>query len=180
MLDPVTIYRVSRWAYVHRLGVAARLLTKLSGLMFHCYLPHTAEIGRGFEVGYGGCGVVVHGRARLGANVFMGPGAIIGGRSQRPGVPEIGSNVYIAPGAKVLGEITIGNDVVIGANAVVIESVPDNCIVAGIPAKIIRRNITSYDYTGWPPQERDKGRFSTQKLGSKQPIEELDAHIRDD
>ncbi len=53
--------------------------------------------------------------------------------------PVIGNNVFICTGAVVLGNITIGDNVVIGANAVVTKSVPDNCIVAGNPAVIIKR-----------------------------------------
>ena len=55
------------------------------------------------------------------------------------GVPTIGNNVWIAAGAKVLGPITIGDDVIIGANAGVVKDVPSHSIVAGVPAKIIKR-----------------------------------------
>jgi len=154
MLNPVSFYRAARWAHRHHLNTLARVINLACELIFHCYLPYTAEIGSGFEVGYRGCGVVVHARARLDKNVFMGPGAIIGGRSQNQNVPRIGRDVYIAPGAKVLGDIEVGDGVVIGANAVVLQSVPDNCIVAGVPARIIRENINGFDYTGWPPNRR--------------------------
>lgn len=61
-----------------------------------------------------------------------------GGNSRFPGVPVIGNNVYIAKGSIVMGGITIGNNVTIGANAVVTKPVSDNAIVAGVPAKILR------------------------------------------
>ncbi len=64
----------------------------------------------------------------------------IGGRSGKENVPVIGNDVYIATGAKILGDIKVGNNVIIGANAVVIKDVPDNCVVAGVPAKIIKQN----------------------------------------
>lgn len=54
-------------------------------------------------------------------------------------MPEIGDNVVIFAGAKVLGNIKVGNNVLIAANAVVLDNIPDNCIVGGIPAKIISR-----------------------------------------
>ena len=54
------------------------------------------------------------------------------------GKPRIGNNVTVCCGAKVLGDITVGNNVVIGANAVVCKDVPDNCVVGGVPAKIIK------------------------------------------
>lgn len=53
------------------------------------------------------------------------------------GMPEIGDNCVVCCGAKVLGDIKIGNNVIIGANAVVIRDVPDNCVVAGNPARIV-------------------------------------------
>ena len=55
--------------------------------------------------------------------------------------PKIGDNVIIYPGAKVIGGISIGDNVVIGANAVVTTNVPDNAIIGGIPAKIIRYRV---------------------------------------
>lgn len=53
--------------------------------------------------------------------------------------PAIGNNVVVCCGAKVIGGVNIGNDVIIGANAVVVKDIPDHCIVAGIPAQIIKR-----------------------------------------
>lgn len=165
MLEPVRYYRVARWLYLQRVPLLPRLITRFSELLFHCYLPYTAEIGKGFNVGYHGVGVVVHGRARLGENVFMGPGAIIGGRSQLSEVPRVGANVYIAAGAKVLGDIDIGEGSVIGANAVVVHSMPARSIAAGVPARIIRENVNVYDYTGWPPKPPPQ--TSRRKAGSQ-------------
>ena len=61
-----------------------------------------------------------------------------GGNSRYPGLPIIGNYVRISKGAIVFGGITIGDNAVIGANAVVNKPVPDNAVVAGVPAKIIR------------------------------------------
>jgi serine O-acetyltransferase len=58
-----------------------------------------------------------------------------------PGAPEIGNRVDIGAGAKILGAIVIGDDVAIGANAVVLENVPSNSIAVGVPARIIRRRL---------------------------------------
>lgn len=55
------------------------------------------------------------------------------------GIPTIGNNVEFGAGCKVLGEIKIGNNVIIGANAVVVHDVPNNCVVVGVPARIIRQ-----------------------------------------
>ena len=59
-------------------------------------------------------------------------------------MPRIGSNVYIGAGAKILGRIQIGNDVVVAANAVVIESVPDGCVVVGVPGRVVKRGINIF------------------------------------
>jgi serine O-acetyltransferase len=56
----------------------------------------------------------------------------------------IGDNVYIGPGARLIGGFKVGNNVVIGANAVVIKDVPDNSVVAGVPAKVISNNIEKF------------------------------------
>ncbi len=72
---------------------------------------------------------------------MIGTNVTIGGKSRWYEVPIIGDNVDISTGAKILGPVRIGNNVIIGANAVVVKDVPDNCVVAGIPAQIIQTNI---------------------------------------
>ncbi|MFA6580838.1 MAG: serine acetyltransferase [Paludibacter sp.] len=78
--------------------------------------------------------IVVSASAKIGENCRIHPSTSIGDYN---GVPIIGDNVYIGPGAKLFGNINIGNNVAIGANAVVNSDVPDNVTVGGIPAKII-------------------------------------------
>ena len=82
-------------------------------------------------------GVVIHPAAVIGSNCLIFQQVTIGTGSVQ-GYPNIGSNVDIGAGAKILGGITIGNNVKIGANSVVIENVPANCTVVGIPARIIK------------------------------------------
>ncbi|WP_229724517.1 serine O-acetyltransferase [Winogradskyella forsetii] len=107
-------------------------------LVYNSSVPYEANIGKGSHFAYGGIGVIIHKKAEIGKNCQIGSNVTIGGKSGHPQVPIIGDNVYLATGCKVLGPIRIGNNVTIGANAVVIKNVPDNAIVAGIPAKIIR------------------------------------------
>jgi serine O-acetyltransferase len=150
MFDPVPFYRLARWLYSHRIPILPRAIKRVSELLFHCVLPYTADIGSGFQVGYHGFGIVVHARARIGNQVFISPEVTIGGRSGSRGVPSIGNDIFIASGARILGDVTIGDGSLIGANAVVIRSVPPRCIAAGVPARIIRENIDVHEYTGWP------------------------------
>lgn len=114
--------------------------------LFGIDLPRATQIGKGFYIGHFS-GIVISGKAIIGDNCNISQGVTIGvaGRGDKRGVPVIGNKVYIAPGAKVIGKITIGNNAVIGANAVVTHDVPDNAIVVGIPAKIISYN-GSTDY----------------------------------
>ncbi len=68
----------------------------------------------------------------------MGQNTTIGRSLDPEDFPTIGNNVYISAGARIIGKINVGNNVIIGANAVVNKDVPDNCIVAGVPARVIR------------------------------------------
>lgn len=95
-------------------------------------------IGKGLYIGHYG-GIVVHSGVEIGdyCNISQGVSIGLGGRGDQMGCPKIGHRVYIAPGAKVFGKIHIGNDVAIGANAVVLKDVPDRAVVGGIPATIL-------------------------------------------
>jgi serine O-acetyltransferase len=90
-------------------------------------IPRSAQIGEGFYIGHFG-GITVSGAARIGKNVNISQQVTIGvsGQGDKRGVPVIGDNVYIAPGAKIFGRIRIGNNVKIGANAVIHRDIPDN------------------------------------------------------
>lgn len=104
-------------------------------------IPFIAQIGKGFYIGHFGC-IVVNAETVIGNNVNISQGVTIGAtnRGDKAGVATIGDRVYIGPGAKIIGAVTIGNNVAIGANAVVTHDVPDNAVVAGVPAKIISMN----------------------------------------
>jgi glycosyltransferase involved in cell wall biosynthesis len=154
LLDPVPYYRASRWLYLHGVPLLPRVIKAFAAILFHCELPYTANIGPGFQVAYRGFGIVVHHRAEIGRNVIISPCSTIGGRSRKYEVPRIGNDVFIASGARILGDVEIGDGAVIGANAVVIHSVPPRSIAAGVPARIIRENINTFDYTGWPQATR--------------------------
>lgn len=115
-------------------------------LLFSCYIGLGARLGVNVRLGYGGLGVVIHKKAVIGNNVVIGAGVTLGGTPRKHGVPVIGDNCTIYNGAQVIGPVIIGSNCVIGANAVVIENVPDNCIVAGVPAKIIKKEIDIAKY----------------------------------
>ena len=82
-------------------------------------------------------GVVLHPDARIGPNCILFQQVTIG-TGPKPGLPELGGHVDVGPGAKILGGIRIGDHAVIGANAVVLNDVPDGCVAVGIPASVKR------------------------------------------
>ena len=139
MLNAITVYRFSRWLYLHHIPFLPKIVMLFIFLIYNSKIPYKAKIGKGTFCGYSGIGVVIHSDAEIGDNCVIGQHVTVGGGNNRyPGVPKIGNNVYISHGAIVFGGITIGNNVTIGANAVVTKPVPDNAIVAGGPAKILR------------------------------------------
>jgi serine O-acetyltransferase len=96
-------------------------------------------IGPGlFIVHYGT--IIVNPKARIGAKCILHACVNIG--EHKGGAPKIGNNCYIGPGAKIFGDIVIGDNVSIGANSVVNKSFPDNVVIAGVPAKIIKYKNT--------------------------------------
>ena len=97
--------------------------------------PNT--IGAGLTIFHYGT-IIVNPYAKIGSGAVLNPGVTIGNKHGRYDTPIIGDNVTFGTGAKVIGPIRVGNNVVIAPNAVVVKDVPNNAIVAGIPAKVLK------------------------------------------
>ena len=132
-MSALCLYRVANRLDHWHVPLIPRVLEKLILLIYRCVVPRRCEIGEGTELGYGGIAVVIHERAKIGRNVGIGSCVTIGGRSGIVGVPVIEDDVSIGSGAKVLGDIRIGKRAVIGANAVVLQSVPAYAVVVADP-----------------------------------------------
>lgn len=142
----IVIYRAGSWChnrkskYFWLRGVLPFLtvLHKIIEIATGISIPFTAKIGKGLYIGHFG-GITISPQAELGDYCNISQGCTIGqaGRGGKQLAPIIGDRVYIAPGAKIFGGIRIGNDVAIGANAVVTKDLPDNAVAVGIPARII-------------------------------------------
>lgn len=138
-MNAISFYRAARWLYLHKVPVLPGLIKGVTYVLFSTVVPYTAEIGRGTKFAYGGMGCVVHKDTTIGDRVIIGQNTTIGRSLDPDDYPTIGSDVYISAGARIIGKIHVGNNVIIGANAVVNKDVEDNCIVAGVPAKVIRK-----------------------------------------
>jgi len=107
----------------------------------YLFLDSSCSIGKGLFIQHGFSTIVM---ADLGDNCWINQQVTIGYKD-KSGRPKIGNNVRITAGAKVLGNITIGDNVTVGANSVVVKDVPPNCVVVGIPARIIKRDGVKVD-----------------------------------
>lgn len=124
-------------------------LKKLLGLPFRLFhrffiewilcveINDKCEIGKGLKL-YHGQGLVIHENTIIGKNVILRHNTTIGALDSSSKAPKIGDNVNIASNTVILGDISIGNNVTIGAGSIVIKSIPDNCVVVGNPARIIK------------------------------------------
>jgi serine O-acetyltransferase len=104
-------------------------------------IPASAQIGPSFYIGHFG-GVFLNAKAILGANCNVSQGVTIGvsGQDEKRGVPVLGNNIYIGANSVLVGKITIGDNVLIGACSLVTIDAPENSVLLGVPAKIISQN----------------------------------------
>jgi serine O-acetyltransferase len=142
----MVVYRFGRWRYTIKSGLLRKPFSLLYKIFYKFIqvitgieLPCEVTVGKNFRIDHFG-GIIISGFASFGDNCVIRDGVTVGlRRVDDPVAPQIGKNVDIGTGAKVLGGITIGDDVVIGANAVVLEDVPSNSIAVGVPARIKTR-----------------------------------------
>ena len=139
-------YRRSRKAYLTGRADKAQLLRGIGRIITGIDISPAAEIGEGFSISHGQ-GVVI-GDASIGDDCRILQGVTIGrdgfeDHSDAPSAyPRIGDRVTIYAGAVVVGDVTIGHDAVIAANAVVIDDVAPGVVVGGVPARVVRDRPT--------------------------------------
>ena len=124
----------------------AKFVSFFIRIFLSAQFPPEVTIGNGTVFGYGGLAVVLHKDAIIGSNCRIGTGVTLGSKNPDIRAPKIGNNCFIGSGAKILGGITIADDCVIGANAVVTSDIPSRSIAVGIPAKIIKSDIDIAQY----------------------------------
>jgi serine O-acetyltransferase len=133
-------YRISHWLWRRGARLPGRLCSALTAWLTGVDIHPGAILGPGLFIDHA-TGVVIGETAEIGTDVTMYHGVTLGGSSLTHGKrhPTVGDRVTIGAGAKILGPITIGHDSRIGANAVVVTSVPPDSVVVGVPGQVIHR-----------------------------------------
>ena len=144
------VYRFGRWRYGIRprilripFSILYKVLKIISQMVTGIELPCETKLGRRVRIDHFS-GIIISGDAVIGDDVIIRNGVTIGLKyTGKRGSPIIGNRVDIGAGAKILGKIHVGDDVIIGANAVVVKDIPQNSLAVGVPARIIPRNKQS-------------------------------------
>jgi serine O-acetyltransferase len=133
------LYRLMQWSRRMRLEPLAMLFNKLNAICCQCIIGRGAEFGPGFVLIHSQ-GVVINGTVCGGERIYIEHQVTIG--AERNACPTLGSDIFIGAGAKIIGEVEIGDGARVGANAVVVDDVPPNATVVGIPARVVRYHST--------------------------------------
>ena len=142
----ISWHRFSNILWKMGLKLIARIISNVLRTLTGVEIHPGAEIKGGFFIDHG-MGVVIGETTEIGNNVTIYQGVTLGGVSTQKGKrhPTIGDNVIIGAGSKVLGPLKIGNNAKIGANSVVIDDIPNNSTVVGIPGRVVEKIILSND-----------------------------------
>lgn len=137
---PVLLFRLAYKSQTSGLGILARIFSMINVIFFGIEIATICRIGPGLFLPHTQ-GTVI-GAVSIGKNAVIYQGVTLGAKDldftySEERRPIVGNNVLIGAGAKILGGLTIGDNVSIAANAVVLNSVPDFAVAAGVPAKIV-------------------------------------------
>jgi serine O-acetyltransferase len=143
-LHAIWFYRFSHWLWIHGMHWLGRLISHMGRMVSGIEIHPGAKIGPGFFIDHG-MGVVIGETAEIGANATLYHGVTLGGTSWNKGKrhPTLEDDVVVGAGAKILGPITIGARTRVGANAVVVKSVPPDSVVVGIPGRVSHRKSSA-------------------------------------
>jgi serine O-acetyltransferase len=137
-LHAIWAHRLAHACFKRKFFFLARLISQISRFFTGIEIHPGAKIGRRFFIDHG-MGVVIGETCEIGDNVTIFQGVTLGGTGKEKGKrhPTIQDNALIATGAKVLGSITVGENSKVGAGSVVLNDVPQNSTVVGIPGRVV-------------------------------------------
>jgi serine O-acetyltransferase len=146
-LHALIFHRMSHAVHAMRIPFVPRLISQVGRSLTGIEIHPGARIGKGLFIDHG-MGVVIGETTIIGDNVTLYQGVTLGGTGKERGKrhPTLGNNIVVGTGAKVLGNITIGDNSYIGANAVVIKDVPPNSTVVGVPGRITKQEGKRMDF----------------------------------
>jgi len=138
----IFLHRMNHLLWDLKIPVIPRFFSHIARFVTGIEIHPAARIGKGFFIDHG-MGVVIGETTEIGENCLLYQGVTLGGTGKEKGKrhPTLGNHVVVGTGAKILGAITIGDYAKIGANAVVLDPVPDHGIAVGVPAKVIKKKV---------------------------------------
>jgi cysteinyl-tRNA synthetase len=138
----VFIHRITHRLWKLNIPVLPRLLSQVARFLTGIEIHPAARIGTGVFIDHG-AGVVIGETAEVGDGCLLYQGVTLGGTGKEKGKrhPTLGRGVVVGAGTKILGNITVGDYVKIGANSVLLRSVPDHSIVVGVPGRVIKKKV---------------------------------------
>ena len=141
-LHALILHRIAHKLNYWKIPLIPRMISNFSRFMTGIEIHPAARIGRRFFIDHG-MGVVIGATAIIGDDVLLYQGVTLGGTGTEHGKrhPTLGNNIVVGSGAKVLGNIEIGSNSRIGAGSVVIDSVPEDSTVVGIPGRIVKQKL---------------------------------------
>jgi len=145
-VQAVIIYRFTHLLWRYKLYWLARFISTFARWITGIEIHPGAVIGRRFFIDHG-MGVVIGETAEIGDDCMMYHGVTLGGTSwdKVKRHPTLKDGVIIGAGAKILGPITLGKNVRVGSNSVVVRSIDDNCTVVGIPGRVLKKKVIDED-----------------------------------
>ncbi len=167
-------YRIAHWLHNHKLRFLARFVSQWSKMWTGIEIHPAAKIGKRLVIDHG-TGIVIGETTEIGDDCLLYQNVTLGGTGKDTGKrhPTLGDNVMVGAGAKVLGPFTVGNNVRIAANSVVLREVPDNATVVGVPGRIVRISSEKLDHIHTP----DPVMLEIEHL--KQRLSTLEARMED-
>ena len=164
-LHAVMYHRVAHWLFTHHMKFLGRWVSQIARRRTGVEIHPAAKIGRRLVIDHG-TGIVIGATAEIGDDCLFYQGVTLGGTGAARGKrhPTIGNNVMIGCGAKVLGPFKVGDNARIAANSVVLNEVPANSTVVGVPGRVVRLNGEKLDHIHTPDPVRAELEYLTERI----------------